>query len=212
MSAPIQDMHGTSLRPEIVEIAREVERAVLDNGYRLTMMYGATNFPDHNNGRCVDFMTSSAERLDGRKLSLDEQHELGDWIADYIWQHRGRFRVNWQIWWKHIRRTWSGNHSTKPVNVWDRYTGPKPHTDHVHAEFAAGSYQAPRKQEDELPSVEDVWRTDDIVEAPGEPQEGNKFWTPSSYLRKTYETLIEVKNLLVEVKTLLQAASSNANK
>ncbi|MFC9976177.1 peptidoglycan recognition family protein [Spirillospora sp. NPDC127200] len=62
-------------------------------------------------------------------------------------------------------------------------------------------------QEDDMPSVKDVWLTDGIIESPPETAAGgNKYWTPGSYLvwgyRQDAETNAKVKSLEAKVQSL----------
>lgn len=129
---------GRPLSAVALATAQELHNAVLEHGYIVHLYYGSTTFNDHDNLRCVDVMTSSATKLDGTRLSLDEQHALGDWIAGYLTLHATRLRLNWLIWWRRIYR----NQNTNRGHGWDQYDGsPSPHTNHVHYEIAAGTYR-----------------------------------------------------------------------
>lgn len=77
---------------------------------------------------------------------------------------------------------WSGN--SRSSSTWLTKAGHYGHC-HVPENDHTDPGPMPRNlftQEDDLPSVKEVW-TADIIESPPEKQkEGNKFWTPASYL------------------------------
>lgn len=116
-------------------IADEVVLAARAKGYDIQVCFGYASFPDHNNRRCVDFMIAGegSERAGGKPA--------GRWIAEFLWSNRQRFGLNWEIWDRRIRRY---QNTSRPLGLWYAYTGPKPHTDHVHAEFDGSPYMAPQ--------------------------------------------------------------------
>lgn len=92
-------------------------------GTACTHVWGYASTPDHNNKRCVDFMV--ADRADG------------DTVAEYVIANAKRLGVHGLIWdhrcmgFPHVEDPpWRG-----PYGEWRDYTGPSPHTDHVHVEF-----------------------------------------------------------------------------
>jgi peptidoglycan hydrolase-like protein with peptidoglycan-binding domain len=88
-------------------------------------VWGYASFPDHSNRRCVDYMILSEAG--------------GDRIAQYHIDNAKRLNVNWVIWNRRIYRYQNTNRG----HGWAAYTGPKSHTDHVHVEYAEGSYTPP---------------------------------------------------------------------
>lgn len=82
-------------------------------------------FPDHNNGRCCDYMIT----IEG--MPRTDQVALGDAIADWHIRHADELGVNWIIWNRRIYR----HANTNKGHGWAVYTGPKSHTDHVHVEY-----------------------------------------------------------------------------
>jgi hypothetical protein len=112
-------------------VCDEVVGKARDKGFNIQTVYGATNFPDHNNHRCLDFMinTGGAGGQEG-----------GDWTANYVIKNADRLVVNWMIWDRRIWRRKANDHG--PAG-WSQYFGPNPHTDHVHLECADGSYVKP---------------------------------------------------------------------
>ena len=88
-------------------------------------------FPDHNNGRCTDYMVS----IEG--MPRAEQLKLGDQIAAWHRDNAKALGVNGVVW---NRRVMGFPHTGLPAyrgpyGTWRPYTGPKPHTDHVHVEY-----------------------------------------------------------------------------
>jgi hypothetical protein len=137
--AKIENTPGTSLDPDVEKIAREVEAVVLRWGYVLVLMYGSTTWPDHDNRRCIDWMTWSA-RKNGKQISATESYELGGRITDYLWSHRDRLGLNWTIWRRKIDRY---QNTDRALGRGNTYTGDNPHTDHVHGEFDGTPYTPP---------------------------------------------------------------------
>lgn len=78
-------------------------------GYRSK---GSVPGSDHPKGRAADFMTSS--RAQGTALANDAVKNYKAWDIKYV------------IWYRQI---WT------PSQGWHRYSGPSPHTDHVHISF-----------------------------------------------------------------------------
>jgi hypothetical protein len=73
-----------------------------------------------NKGVAVDFMVYG-------------DREMGNYVADYAWNARNRVGLCWEIWQRQIRsNSWIGHERT---TAWTSYTGPNPHTDHVHINF-----------------------------------------------------------------------------
>lgn len=89
--------------------------------HRITTTYGyrADSVPEHSSGRAVDYMCS---------------RPAGDWIADYLWQHRVRLRVKWIIWRQRIRSTSPGKPDTWTPMA-DQGDATQNHMDHVHVWF-----------------------------------------------------------------------------
>ena len=142
---------GPRMRPEMYSIARELEAVANKAGYSLGTIYGSTTWPDHSNLRCLDLMIS---RISGAKVTATDapvnsvqEKELGTLIADYVWAHRIRLRLNWQIWRGRIRRTWTTNPILRPTGVWAPYFKPLTHFDHVHVEVQAGDYRPPPEKD-----------------------------------------------------------------
>lgn len=78
-------------------------------GYRSK---GSVPGSDHPKGRAADFMTSS--RAQGTALANDAVKNYKAWDIKYV------------IWYRQI---WT------PSQGWHKYSGPSPHTDHVHISF-----------------------------------------------------------------------------
>jgi hypothetical protein len=75
---------------------------------------GSVSNSDHPKGLALDFMTSN--RNTGDALSSDLIANAGKWNIKYI------------IWYRQI---WQNG-------KWSHYSGPRPHTDHVHVSFNPG--------------------------------------------------------------------------
>lgn len=75
---------------------------------------GSVPNSDHPKGLAIDFMTR--DKAQGDALAADLIANASAWGITYV------------IWW---RRIW------RPGVGWKPYTGPVPHTDHVHASVAA---------------------------------------------------------------------------
>lgn len=73
---------------------------------------GSVPNSDHPKGLALDFMTR--DKATGDRLAADLIASRAQWGISYV------------IWW---RRIWT------PEKGWHNYTGPVPHTDHVHASF-----------------------------------------------------------------------------
>lgn len=115
-------------------IAVEVVEAAAKAGYPLGVLWGysaasAAAGGEHGTGRALDFMVTWAPALNTSEL----RKAAGDFIADYLWQHRERLDLQHEIWWQRIRST------TNTPGVWrdlaDRGSATQNHYDHVHAYF-----------------------------------------------------------------------------
>ncbi len=74
--------------------------------------HGSVPGSDHPKGLGLDFMTSNKR--------------TGDALANDLIQNRKAWNVKYVIWNRYI---WT------PSRGWHKYSGPSPHTDHVHASF-----------------------------------------------------------------------------
>lgn len=102
-----------TLAPKVYEILATPQ------GSKVTNIWSIGVLPDHNNGRCIDFMIRNL--TDGQAL------------ADYIYANRERYGVRIIIWNRRITRSYP-----KPGIAawqWSAYSGSSPHTDHPHVEF-----------------------------------------------------------------------------
>lgn len=89
-------------------------------------------FPDHSTGRCCDYMIT----IDG--MPRADQVQLGDAIAAWHKTNAEAMRVSGVIWNRRVMGfPHEGDHGAYrgPYGGWRTYTGPKPHTDHVHVEY-----------------------------------------------------------------------------
>lgn len=80
---------------------------------------GRTNFPDHSNGRCSDFMITSKKN--------------GDDLAAFQIRNHKKLGINLIIWHGQIWRTYSK--PGIPAFTWAPYYGSPNHNDHNHTEF-----------------------------------------------------------------------------
>lgn len=156
LAATIINVAGTTPTDHNVKTAREVEQAVLSRRFswgqaRLTIIYGSTTWPDHNNRRCSDLMVSDAKnQATGATLTRDQQNDLGDYIAAYLKDNAVRLGVNGLIW---NHRCMGFPHAPNPpwhgpYGQWRTYEpgekpGGNPHTDHVHLEVDTSAYKEP---------------------------------------------------------------------
>lgn len=74
--------------------------------------HGSVPGSDHPKGRALDFMTNNKN--------------TGDALANDLIKNYKQWNVKYVIWYRYI---WS------PSKGWRKYSGPSPHTDHVHASF-----------------------------------------------------------------------------
>ncbi len=82
-------------------------------GYRSK---GSVPGSDHPKGRALDYMINNIKN--GKRVGTD--------LANYMVKNARTYNVKYVIW---NRRIWS------PGRGWRRYSGPSPHTDHVHVSF-----------------------------------------------------------------------------
>jgi hypothetical protein len=108
-----------SVKPHVKAAAEEISaRFQITNigGYRAT---GSVPNSDHPKGLAIDVMTVAK----------------GNLVANWTIQNAARLGVTYIIW---NRRIWQDG-------KWSAYSGPSPHTDHVHISFAGtgGDSSAP---------------------------------------------------------------------
>jgi peptidoglycan hydrolase-like protein with peptidoglycan-binding domain len=85
--------------------------------------------PDHNNGRCCDFMVTIAG------VPRPEQVRIGDAIRAYFKRHAKRLHVTGIIWNRKVTGFPSqSSHYRGPEGQERPYSGPSTHTDHCHIE------------------------------------------------------------------------------
>lgn len=105
--------------PHVQAAAEEISRTFgIYNigGFRLT---GSVADSDHPKGLAIDVPATG---------------DKGDSIASWVIQNSARLGVTYVIWDRHI---WQND-------TWKNYSGPSPHTDHVHISFSAtGSSEVP---------------------------------------------------------------------
>jgi len=114
----------------------------------LTHFYGYAGSKDHNNRRCLDCMVLDTDgqylkqKGFAKNLTPTQQKDLGDAVAAYAIANRTRLGVRLIIWNRRIWRNYD-NGKGVPIRTWVKYTGPNPHTDHVHIEFSSDPYVPP---------------------------------------------------------------------
>jgi hypothetical protein len=98
---------------------------------KVQVIWAWGNGPDHNNGRCCDFMIT----IPG--VPRAEQVAIGDGIRAYFVKHAKRLHVTGVIWNRHVSGFPSqGTHYRGPEGVARPYSGPSTHTDHNHVEVS----------------------------------------------------------------------------
>ncbi len=127
--------HASSQLGDVSEkcrhIASEVWHAAKAAGVDVWFMWGDGNEPDHNRNKqgypVLDFMVRTEWE--------------GDWVRNYIWEHRARLGNKHVIWEQHITST--VNQPGVRRKMGDRGNATANHYDHVHAEWFGGGYVAP---------------------------------------------------------------------
>lgn len=115
------------IKPETKSIAREVFDAAQAAGHDVWFLWGNGGGKEHGSGLALDFMVRNAA--------------AGQFVRDYLWQHRARLRTRHVIWNQRITST-----AVRPGVVRlmaDRGSVTENHKDHVHVWFYAGSYRKP---------------------------------------------------------------------
>lgn len=92
-------------------------------GHKVTRVYGYNTTPDHNNKQCIDFMHYG-------------DTAMRDWLVSYLIANKAALGVegiisNHRVMGFPSNGTWYRG----PEGQWRTYTGPNPHTDHVHCQF-----------------------------------------------------------------------------
>lgn len=130
-------------------VAREIFDAAQAAGHDVWFMWGNGSEPDHvynQQGRPVlDFMVRN--------------EAAGDWVRNYIWNHRSRLGLKHVIWEQNITSTVVQPGVRRKMA--DRGNRTANHFDHVHGEWFAGEYKSPepaRKTNEQLAA--EVWRGD----------------------------------------------------
>lgn len=145
--------------------------------------------------------------------SKNEVHAL-DIDSSGPWPSAGWFAVTIEALRLEERRRWLDPNDKCRLKyiIWDRriasqssnfewrdYAGSDPHTNHAHF---SGRYETVCEndtrpwgvyQEDDMPTVAEIWQTDGIIAAPeGANAEANPFWAPGSFLRDSSALLRKV--------------------
>ena len=86
-----------------------------------------TDSGEHPLGRALDFMVYAYGA--GAHDPGEIRQDVGDQIANYLWEHRERLHVAYIVW---NRRIISADRASEG---WRDYDGEHPHHDHVHVSF-----------------------------------------------------------------------------
>ena len=98
---------------------------------KVQVIWAWGNGPDHNNGRCCDFMIT----IPG--VPRDEQVRIGDAIRAYFVKHAKRLHVEGIIWNRHVTGFPSqGSAYRGPEGTARPYSGASTHTDHNHVQVS----------------------------------------------------------------------------
>lgn len=112
-------LHLGAVKPWVKSAAEEVSGQFGVSNIGGWRAHGSVPNSDHPKGLALDFMTGAGGKA------------LGDRMAAFFQSNARRLGITYVIWY---RRIWfAGN----PANQWKTYTGPVPHTDHVHVSFTA---------------------------------------------------------------------------
>jgi hypothetical protein len=118
------------IKPEALEVAKEVFTAAKAAGYEVRYLWGYDNDAsntEHHSGLALDFMIND--------------HASGQWIRDYVWTNRERLRLRHAIWEQHITSTVVSPGVVRLMA--DRGDTTANHMDHVHVLLFEGDYRAP---------------------------------------------------------------------
>lgn len=105
----------TRVQPHVRAAAQEIAQTFgVQNigGYSYRNIEGTNTLSDHAKGLALDVMTSVK----------------GTQVANWAVQNASRLGITYVIW---SRAIWDSRNN----KGWTRYTGPNPHTDHVHLSF-----------------------------------------------------------------------------
>ncbi|MFW5473697.1 peptidoglycan-binding domain-containing protein [Knoellia sp. CPCC 206450] len=124
VSSKLGDVKGVTK-----SIAREVFDAATGAGHDVWFLWGDGPGDEHGSGLALDFMV--------------RDKDTGDFVRNYLWQHRGRLRLRHVIWHQRITSTVKSPGVVRLMA--DRGDVTKNHEDHVHVWFFDGTYQAPTR-------------------------------------------------------------------
>jgi hypothetical protein len=114
-----------NVQPATRSIAQEIYEAADAAGHEIWFMWGIGPSSEHSTGRALDLMVRNKA--------------AGDFIRNYVWEHRERLRLRHVIWWQAITST-----VTQPGVVRqmaDRGNNTANHKDHPHILVLPGEYQ-----------------------------------------------------------------------
>ncbi len=123
-------------------IAKEIFDVAANNGHDVWFMWGMGPGNEHGSGYSLDFMVRN--------------EAAGDFIRNYIWEHRARLGLIHVIWEQHITSTRVSPGVRRLME--DRGDTTQNHYDHVHVWWASGSYVAPSGSTSSGKSIDEVAR------------------------------------------------------
>lgn len=197
------EVGGLEINSKMHANARHVTEEVLDHFPAIKQIWTYATFPDHSNCRCTDYMVTIAG------LARAEQVKLGDAIAAYLIRNADRVGLNWLIWNRRIYR----HQNTDRGHGWADYTGPKPHTDHVHMEVDDRTYQPPLEEdpmagltakEIAVAIVEEL-NADKYGDAGStEPDPKNGKWRFFTFLTLGYNRIVEIRDQTKAIRAAIE--------
>jgi len=199
----VTPVSGLAISSKMHANARGVTKEVLGRFPAIKQIWTHADFPDHNNDRCTDFMVT------GLGLTRAQEVAFGDAIAGYLIKNADRIGLNWLIWNRRIYR----HQNTDRGHGWADYTGPKPHTDHVHQEVDDRTYKPP---EDDMPTAKEIidelikrgpqvgaaiakgyLSADDIIPAgKDETNAANTHQVPATFITGDHDLLVDIREAL----------------
>jgi hypothetical protein len=132
MTDAVKNTQVASVWGPIYDITVKKGQTVLDAaakaGHEVVRVYGYNTTPDHNNKQCIDFMIT-----DGKKAP---DTRIADWLVKYLIKNAKVLGVEGIIYNRRVMGFPSnGTMYRGPEGSWRPYSGPSPHTDHVHVQF-----------------------------------------------------------------------------
>lgn len=112
-----------NILPITIAKCDNVLQACFNANLEVIRVYGWASTPDHNNGCCIDFMHYG-------------NAAIRDFLINYLIENNKSLGVAGIIADRRVMGFPSNDTMYRgPEGVWRNYTGPNPHTDHVHVQF-----------------------------------------------------------------------------